>query len=176
MSDWTKSKKDYENKELEKMTENASKFLGGILGDISSKSAYTQIFIGAVSGWVTGYSTLKIGKLAAFAIGGTIIVVEIAHLEGYIQIDWSKMTKKLDKVSDKVESAVTGETPSWMDKAERYVDRKIDRAEDLIKRESKKAKKWYSNFIGDENGPKINDLHLFITAFVGGVALGIASA
>ena len=51
MSDWTKTKKDIENKELEKMSENASQFLGGVLGDISSKSAYTQILIGAVTGW-----------------------------------------------------------------------------------------------------------------------------
>lgn len=60
--------------------------------------------------------------------------------------------------------------------AERYVDRKLDRAEDILKREKKKAIKWYSKLIGDENGPKVNGLHIFLTAFAGGIAIGIASA
>uniref|UniRef100_A0A0K8TN98 Putative membrane protein n=1 Tax=Tabanus bromius TaxID=304241 RepID=A0A0K8TN98_TABBR len=117
MSDWSKSKKDLENKELEKMANNASKFLGGILGDISGRSASVQILLGALSGWATGYATMKVGKVAAFALGGGIILVEIAHEQGLIQIDWNKVTKKIDKVTDKVETAVTGQSPSWMDKA-----------------------------------------------------------
>lgn len=64
----------------------------------------------------TGFATMKVGKVAAFAIGGGIILIEIAHQEGYINVDWSKITKKLDKVSDKVESAVTGKDKSWVDK------------------------------------------------------------
>jgi len=166
---WSKSRKNIENKEIEKMADDASKFLGGLLGDISSKSAYSQIFIGACSGWITGYATMKFGKMAAFAIGGTIILAEIAHHEGVISIDWSKVNKKLDKVSDKVETAVTGQAPTWMDKAERFVDRKLERAE-------RKTKKWYSKLIGDENGPKINDLHIFIVAFIGGASIGVACA
>lgn len=158
------------------MSESASKFLGGVLGDISSRSAYSQLLIGVASGWATGYATGKIGKIAAFAIGGGIIVMEIAHQEGYIKIDWSKVSKKLDKVTDKVEEAVTGHERSWTDKAERFVDRKLDRAEEIIKSKAKKGKKWYSNLIGDEQGPKVNDLHIFLTAFIGGVAIGIATA
>ncbi|XP_055837719.1 FUN14 domain-containing protein 1 isoform X2 [Episyrphus balteatus] len=122
MSDWTKSKKELSNnKEIEKMSESASKFLGGVLGDISSRSAYSQLFIGVASGWATGYATGKIGKIAAFAIGGGIIVMEIAHQEGYIKVDWSKVTKKIDKVTDKVEEAVTGHERSWADKGKELV-------------------------------------------------------
>lgn len=65
---------------------------------------------------------------------------------------------------------------TFLFQAERYVDRKLDRAEDVLKSKSKKAIKWYSKYIGDENGPKINDLHIFLTAFAGGVAIGVASA
>lgn len=60
--------------------------------------------------------------------------------------------------------------------AERYVDRKIDQAENVMKKGQKKAKKWYSGFIGDESGPKINNLHIFLMGFTGGVAIGLASA
>lgn len=176
MSDWSKSHKNANNAKVEKMTEDASKFLGGVVGDISSRSAYTQIAIGATSGWFTGFATMKIGKFAAFAIGGGIILMEIAHQEGFIEIDWSKITGKIDKVTDKVETAVTGQEKNWIEKTERFVDRKLDRAENLLKSKTKKAKKWYSKLIGDENGPKVNDLHIFLTAFVGGIALGVASA
>lgn len=176
MSDWSKSKKNQTNKNIEKMGDEASRFLGGILGDISNRSAYAQILIGATTGWATGFATMKIGKLAAFAIGGGIILMEIARQEGYIDIDWNKINRKLDKVTDKVEEAVTGQEKTWIDKAERYVDRKLDKAEDLLKGKTKKAKKWYHKYIGDENGPRVNDLHIFLTAFVGGVALGIATS
>lgn len=60
--------------------------------------------------------------------------------------------------------------------ADRFIDRKLDKAENMLNRGEKKAKKWYSRLIGDENGPRINDLHIFVTAFVGGVVLGVATA
>lgn len=60
--------------------------------------------------------------------------------------------------------------------AERFVDRKLDQAESALKKKQRKAIKWYSSLIGDENGPKINDLHLFVGAFLGGVAIGIATS
>lgn len=60
--------------------------------------------------------------------------------------------------------------------AERYVDRKLDQAESALKRKQKKVKKWYSAFIGDENGARVNELHIFVIAFGAGVALGFASS
>lgn len=60
--------------------------------------------------------------------------------------------------------------------AERYVDRKIDQAESAVKKSQKKAKKWYATFIGDDSGPKINNFHIFLIGFTGGVAIGLASA
>ncbi|XP_030556646.1 FUN14 domain-containing protein 1 isoform X2 [Drosophila novamexicana] len=140
--------------------EGASKFLKGILGDISSRSAYSQIIIGVSSGWVTGYTTIKFGKFAAFAIGGSIILMEIAHQEGFIKIDWPKLSRSVDKIAEKTE---------------RYLDRKLDKAEDKLKGKTIKVRKWYAKYIGDEEGPKINDLHIFITSFIGGIALGIAT-
>lgn len=168
-----KGKKEVENKIIEKMSATGS-YLEKFLGDISKKSATKQIVIGSLSGWATGYSTMKIGKTAAFLIGGGIIFLEIANEQGWIKIDWNKVTKQIDKAADKVEEVATGEGPRWIDKAERYVDRKLDQAESALKKKSQKAKKWYSAFIGDENGPKINEFHIFLGAFVGGYFIGAA--
>lgn len=59
---------------------------------------------------------MRVGKTAALALGGGIILVQIANEKGYIKINWDKVNKKFDKVADKVEESITGESSSWMDK------------------------------------------------------------
>lgn len=60
--------------------------------------------------------------------------------------------------------------------AERFVDRKFDDAERLLKKQQKRGKKWYTNFIGDESGVKVNDFHIFACSFAAGVFIGFATA
>lgn len=59
---------------------------------------------------------MKVGKAAALALGGGIILLQVANQQGYIKVDWNKITRKIDKVTDKVEEAVTKEKPGIMDK------------------------------------------------------------
>lgn len=65
---------------------------------------------------VTGYTTIKFGKFAAFAIGGSIILMEIAHQEGFIKIDWPKLSRSVDKIAEKVESSISPHDTNWLDK------------------------------------------------------------
>jgi len=173
-----KNKKEIENKKIEKMSANRNNdgVLDKILADVSKKSAAQQIIIGALSGWATGYFSGKIGRFAAVTVGGAIILLEIAHEQGVIKLDWCKVSKKVDELGDKVQETVTGEGPKWMDKADRYLDRKYNQAEASYKRHHKKAKKWYSSLVGDESGPKINNFHIFLFGFAGGVAIGLGSS
>lgn len=60
--------------------------------------------------------------------------------------------------------------------AERYVDRAIATAEDTVNKKRKQAKNWYASFLGDNDGPKINDFHIFLLSFAAGVSLGIGTA
>lgn len=59
---------------------------------------------------------MKVGKVAAIAVGGGIILLQIANHNGYINVNWSKINKKIDKISDKVEEKVTGQGPTWINK------------------------------------------------------------
>ena len=59
---------------------------------------------------------MRVGKTAALALGGGIILLQVANEKGYIKVNWDKLDKKLDKVADKLEERITGEGPSWMDK------------------------------------------------------------
>jgi len=172
-------KKNLKNEINNKMTDvghDAKNFLDRFLGDVSKKSATKQILIGASTGWVTGFLTMKVGKVIAISVGGSIILLQIASNEGYINIDWSKITRKANKLADKAEEAITGEGPSWADKADRFIDRKLNQAESVLKKQQKSAKKWYSNFIGDANGPKLNEFHIFLISFASGVAIGLGTA
>ena len=42
--------------------------------------------VGGATGWIAGYMTMKLGKMAATAIGGTLLILQIAHHKGYIKV------------------------------------------------------------------------------------------
>ncbi|KAK9758504.1 FUN14 family [Popillia japonica] len=155
------------------MKKDTEACLEKVVRDISKTSATKQIVLGVSSGCVTGFLATRIGKVVAIAVGGGIIILQIANDQGYININWDKVNRKVDKVVDKVEEQLTGEGPSWMDKAERYVDRKIDKTEEVIKNKQAKVKHWYSSFMGD-SGCQVKELHVFLASFLAGVAIGVA--
>jgi FUN14 domain-containing protein 1 len=64
----------------------------------------------------TGFITMRIGKITACAVGGGIIMLQIAAHQGYIKIDWDKIMRNAKEITDKVEEKVTGEGPNFMDK------------------------------------------------------------
>ncbi|XP_043591056.1 FUN14 domain-containing protein 2 isoform X1 [Bombus pyrosoma] len=172
----TKKSKDDANKgecslDISKETKS---IIDKILGDVSKKSATKQIIIGTTSGWLTGFVTMKVGKIAACAVGGGIIILQIAAHQGYIKINWDKIQKKAEKLSDKVEEKVTGEGPRLMDKVERYVDRKLDKAEQLLKNGESHTRRWYHSITGDTSF-KPTEFHFFLASFVAGLALGFAT-
>lgn len=55
---------------------------------------------------------------------------------------------------------------------ERFVDRKLDKAETLIKKKEVKAKNWYHNLTGDENY-RATETHVFLASFFAGMAVGL---
>ncbi|KYQ54003.1 FUN14 domain-containing protein 2 [Trachymyrmex zeteki] len=229
-----KSKEDA-NKEAYSIdaSQEAKSFLEKIMGDVSKSSATKQIIIGTTSGWVTGFVTMKIGKVAACAVGGGIIMLQIAAHQGYIKINWDKIMSKAEKITDKVEEKITGEGPNFMDKynffnvtfllfagrdtveeelihchefswrfhyrsililptplrcnakslmnviafqAERFVDRKLDKAERLLKQGKTCTRRWYHMLTGGDNSFQPTEFHFFLVSYVAGVAIGIATA
>lgn len=65
---------------------------------------------------VTGFITMKVGKVAACAVGGGILLLQIAAHQGYVKINWDKIQSKAEKITDKMEEKITGEGPKFMDK------------------------------------------------------------
>lgn len=63
---------------------------------------------------------MKLGKVAAVGLGGGVILLHIASQKGYIDINWEKINKKVDKISDKIEKETTGKGPDWFEKVSSY--------------------------------------------------------
>lgn len=59
---------------------------------------------------------MKIGKVAAVGIGSGVILLHLANQKGYVDINWDKINKRVDKISDKIEKETTGKSPAWFDK------------------------------------------------------------
>ena len=52
-----------------------------------------QVVAGGVAGVIAGYATQKLGKMAAFTIGSTVIMLQVAQSSGYVDIRFGKQSK-----------------------------------------------------------------------------------
>jgi FUN14 domain-containing protein 1 len=74
----------------------------GFVKDLSKAPAPKQIAAGAAFGWLAGYLTMKVGKMAATVVGGTLILLQIAHHKGYVKVDWNRMSDDTSGVADRI--------------------------------------------------------------------------
>ncbi|RZF39243.1 hypothetical protein LSTR_LSTR010337 [Laodelphax striatellus] len=171
-----KAQKEAENKDfidMDEVSKEAQGIIDKVVKDVGKSSATRQLIIGSASGWVTGYLMMKVGKVAAVAIGGGIILLQVANHNGYVNINWDKIFKQAEKVSDKIESKTTAKGPNLFDKVERFVDRKLDKAETLLKKRERKARRWYHRALFDEDPFIFQEIHVFMASFVAGMAFGM---
>jgi uncharacterized membrane protein (Fun14 family) len=59
---------------------------------------------------------MKVGKAAAFAFGGGIILLQIANKQGYVKVNWDKIYRQADKAADRLGGKATGQGPEWTEK------------------------------------------------------------
>lgn len=59
---------------------------------------------------------MKVGKVAAVAVGGGIILLQVANHNGYVKINWDKVFKQVDEVGDKIETTASKKGPNIIDK------------------------------------------------------------
>ena len=102
-----------------------------------------QIAVGGAAGWTAGYLTMKAGKMAATAIGGTLLLLQIAHHKGYIkvivrlqilsiiicgiflQVDWKKMSNDSATVAEKLKEKLSIKSKSSFEKFQEWSARNI---------------------------------------------------
>ncbi|NXA36912.1 FUND2 protein, partial [Eudromia elegans] len=80
-------------------------------GSGSSAEKYnvaTQLVIGGVTGWCTGFIFQKVGKLAATAVGGGFFLLQVANHTGYIKVDWKLVERDMNKAKQQLKFHSSG--------------------------------------------------------------------
>merc|ERR1712183_469940 len=96
-----------------------------VLADLSKAPVPKQIAVGGAAGWTAGYLTMKAGKMAATAIGGTLLLLQIAHHKGYIKVDWNKMTNDSASMADKIKKKLHLKSKSGFERFQEWSARNI---------------------------------------------------
>ncbi|XP_073991241.1 FUN14 domain-containing protein 1-like isoform X2 [Rhodnius prolixus] len=111
---------DTEPVTMDDVSREAKTLVEKVINDVGKTSATKQLIFGCASGWMTGYLMMKVGKVAAVALGGGIILLQVANHNGYIKVNWDRLYKKVDEVGDTVEATATSKGPKLMDKVRRF--------------------------------------------------------
>ncbi|XP_066156640.1 FUN14 domain-containing protein 1-like [Euwallacea fornicatus] len=103
---------------MAEVVDRAKNFISRFVGDIDKNDATKQILIGAGSGWFSGYLAMRVAKTTAFAVGGGIILLQVASDSGFIKVNWTKVNKNLEKITETVEDGLSiGHNKTWSEKA-----------------------------------------------------------
>ena len=109
--------------------------------DLSRAPVPKQLAVGGAAGWTAGYLTMKAGKMAATAIGGSLLLLQIAHHKGYIkvilnnlpdqktyplcQVDWKKMTSDSASVAETLKEKLHIKSKSSFEKFQEWSAKNI---------------------------------------------------
>ncbi|XP_067401256.1 FUN14 domain-containing protein 1 isoform X1 [Emydura macquarii macquarii] len=78
---------------------------------VEKYSVATQIVMGGVTGWCAGFLFQKVGKLAATAVGGGFLLLQIASHSGYVQVDWKRVEKDVNKAKRQIKKRANRAAP-----------------------------------------------------------------
>ncbi|CAG7834249.1 unnamed protein product [Allacma fusca] len=149
------------------------------LGDDENKKILKQIAIGGVSGWLTGFVSMKVGKVAATAIGGALIILQVANHKGYIKINWSRVNRDVEKVKTKLQEEATGKKADWTEKVRGMLqDSTYGTLEKKLEAKTTeivgKQRRWFHSLVGKEDEDRVvTDVALYTGSFVLGFGLGV---
>ncbi|XP_005414711.1 PREDICTED: FUN14 domain-containing protein 2 [Chinchilla lanigera] len=92
-------------------------------------SVATQLLIGGVTGWCTGFIFQKVGKLAATAVGGGFFLLQLANHTGYIKVDWQRVETDMKKAKEQLKirksNQITTEVKSKAEEVVSFVKKNV---------------------------------------------------
>ncbi|KAM4854783.1 FUN14 domain-containing protein 1-like [Thomomys bottae] len=78
---------------------------------VEKYSVATRVVLGGVTGWCAGFLFQKVGKLAATAVGGGFLLLQIASHSGYVQIDWKRVEKDVSQAKRQIQKRANKAAP-----------------------------------------------------------------
>ncbi|XP_042230472.1 FUN14 domain-containing protein 1-like isoform X1 [Homarus americanus] len=153
-SSQTKPKKPTDEEEFEVLdvrgtARSGMSWLQQFMQDLTKQPVTKQVAVGGLSGWVVGYLSMKVGKVAATVVGGSLIIMQLAAHKGYIKVDWNRVNRDLEKNAKKlkqeVESTVNARAgdENILQETTRQMDRKLEKLDRKLTR-STKAESWFN--------------------------------
>lgn len=86
---------------------NDKNFIEAFLEGLAKSSPWKSLAAGTVSGWLSGLAMARAGRGAAAGLGGGILLLQAAHLGGYVAVRWervraaaSRATVIIDRILD----------------------------------------------------------------------------
>ncbi|XP_046973685.1 FUN14 domain-containing protein 1-like [Vanessa cardui] len=71
--------------------------------DKISKYNNKELILGTFGGWIAGVGVAKVGKIAAFGLGGGIILLHFATEIGYINVNWERVSEGVGYCQDLID-------------------------------------------------------------------------
>lgn len=65
-----------------------------------SKYNSKDLILGTFGGWFAGLGVARVGKVAAFGLGGSVILLHFATELGYINVNWERIREGLGRSQD----------------------------------------------------------------------------
>ncbi|XP_072480564.1 FUN14 domain-containing protein 1-like [Notamacropus eugenii] len=78
---------------------------------VENYSVATQIVLGVVIGWWVGFLFQEVGKLAATAVRGDFLLLQIASQSGNVQVDWKRAEKDVNKAKRQIKKRANKAAP-----------------------------------------------------------------
>ncbi|XP_053617893.1 FUN14 domain-containing protein 2-like isoform X1 [Plodia interpunctella] len=75
--------------------------------DCLSNGTTRHLGIGTLTGWFTGVTVVKVGRIAAFGLGGGILLLHFATELGYLTVNWDRVRETSSNCQALVEKIVT---------------------------------------------------------------------
>ncbi|PRD30951.1 UNVERIFIED_CONTAM: FUN14 domain-containing protein 1 [Trichonephila clavipes] len=91
------------------------------LKDVTNGSVAKEMAIGGISGWCAGIVFSKVGKTAASALAGSLLMFQIAQHQGYIKVNWSKVNRDIEKAKGKLDKHSKKELHWFIDETKSFV-------------------------------------------------------
>uniref|UniRef100_A0A8C9Q729 FUN14 domain-containing protein 2 n=1 Tax=Spermophilus dauricus TaxID=99837 RepID=A0A8C9Q729_SPEDA len=118
--------KKFNSEEFAKKQPWWRKLFGQESGPSAEKySVATQLLIGGVTGWCTGFIFQKVGKLAATTVGGGFFLLQLANYTGYIKVDWQRVEKDMKKLKIHKSNQIPTEVKSKAEEVVSFVKKNV---------------------------------------------------
>ncbi|XP_045473936.1 FUN14 domain-containing protein 1A-like [Harmonia axyridis] len=112
--------KTVEDAILQRTNHNHPNIFEKIFCEIRDTTSSNQMLIGMSLGWVSGFFALKIGRTTMMAIGGGMILLEMANANKLIKINWDRVNENFEDVKYEIKKQ---KESTWINEAVYFAEK-----------------------------------------------------